>query len=73
MATGPEVLLMLTLVMSQHVPDKNYQIPGLTVDECFDQAKDYIKQGLTKRDIETGGIARVAACLSKQKAEDGDI
>lgn len=59
----PQILLVLTLIMPPTVQDIRLEIAQETIDECWDNADDYIEAGLTKAMRAIGGIGVMAACV----------
>ena len=62
-----EVLLIVSILMPGQKPDIQHQVTGLTMEECFEQAKDFIGHELTDAMREHGAIGYSATCMWREK------
>ena len=62
-----EVLLIVSILMPGQKPDIKHQVTGLTMEECFEQAKDFIGHELTDAMREHGAIGYGATCMGREQ------
>lgn len=56
------VLLIISYVMPGRLPDIQHRLPEPTIEECWTDAKEFVKRGIPKVAADKGAIAVMAAC-----------
>lgn len=58
------ILLVLTLVMPQNVPDKVLRLPMDDLSHCWEMAHEWVEKGVTERERAIGGVGVMGACYT---------
>jgi hypothetical protein len=64
------IILLIAYVMPGRIPDIQYRLPEATIEDCWAEAKEFVKRGVTPHAKEKGAIAVLAACRVKAVDEE---
>ena len=62
-----EVMLIVAILMPGDTPDIKHHVPVLTLEECFQQARDFASRELTDEMRQHGAIGYSATCMWREK------
>lgn len=62
MVAEAAVFLIIAYIMPGQKPDIQIQIPEATIEECWSEAREFTRLGVTKAAANKGAIATLAAC-----------
>ena len=62
-----EVMLIVAILMPGDMPDIKHHVQGLTLEECFEQARDFASRELTDEMRQHGAIGYSATCMWREK------
>ena len=66
----PVVILILAYIMPGRAPDIQHKLPESSIEECWEDAKEFVKRGVPKIAADKGAIAVLAGC--RVKTPDGE-
>ncbi len=70
--TEAPIILLIAFIMPGRLPDIQHRLPEPTLEECWEDARDFVKRGLPQLAIDKGAIAVMAGCrAAPPEGEDG--
>lgn len=71
MGVDAAIILLIAYVMPGRMPDIQQRVPEATIEECWSDAREFVKRGVTPLAKEKGAIAVLAGCRVKAVDEEG--